>query len=461
MLDAKAAEFRLAEPRFAGLTTRQKALSLVRWLRENHLVGLRDAERRFRNLRNCLLGQALRQPDHESIPIVSSALFCCLAERLGLAAQCSAFPGHVHTIVYAPHGATLDGQPVQDCAAGPAKMYLDPFGRDDEVRLSDLQQHLSQLGWPVSAERAMEPASPVVIALRTSHNIKATASRMRELLNSADDHAALADLRRLSHGNDMTNMEAASYAAHWAKLLLTRVDTFEWERDLAHFVRRFHDFLHEDAWLVEEYLQKPHESFMPLRATLARNFEPHVTIPWEMLQKVRHADELPPPQLRRTPGTDDDVPYRVGQVFRHRRHGWTGIIVSWLPYLHVPSPTPADRSPTRGTPSEVEAFFICLYVAATRRPRPLSPPPFLPRLRARHSYGLSCADCQCVPASTLTTRQENVLETPLVAVDSIVIIRDSAVINLDKFPLAGKFFKRFDRESCAFVSNIKEQYPDD
>jgi F-box protein 21 len=48
-----------------------------------------------------------------------------------------------------------------------------------------------------------------------------------------------------------------------------------------------------------------------------------------------------------------------------------------------------------------------------------------------------------------------------VAADHIELIHDSTDIVDNMFPMAGKFFKRFDPESCTFVSNIKEQYPDD
>lgn len=48
-----------------------------------------------------------------------------------------------------------------------------------------------------------------------------------------------------------------------------------------------------------------------------------------------------------------------------------------------------------------------------------------------------------------------------VAQENIEIVTDPDLIPESLFFLAGKFFKRFDRESCTFVSNIKEFYPDD
>lgn len=49
----------------------------------------------------------------------------------------------------------------------------------------------------------------------------------------------------------------------------------------------------------------------------------------------------------------------------------------------------------------------------------------------------------------------------MVAADNIELVHDAEEIRDDMFPLAGRFFKRFDRASCTFVSNIGEQYPDD
>lgn len=43
----------------------------------------------------------------------------------------------------------------------------------------------------------------------------------------------------------------------------------------------------------------------------------------------------------------------------------------------------------------------------------------------------------------------------------MVIITDPSLIPDSLFYLAGKFFRRFDPETCTFVSNIRDCYPDD
>jgi F-box protein 21 len=39
------------------------------------------------------------------------------------------------------------------------------------------------------------------------------------------------------------------------------------------------------------------------------------------------------------------------------------------------------------------------------------------------------------------------------------VVSDSSLVTEDMFPMAGKFFKRFDANTCKFVSNIREEFP--
>lgn len=58
-------------------------------------------------------------------------------------------------------------------------------------------------------------------------------------------------------------------------------------------------------------------------------------------------------------------------------------------------------------------------------------------------------------------RSSNGQQPHVVASHNIDLITDPTLLNDKMFPLAGKFFKRFDRATCSFISNIKEQFPDD
>lgn len=45
--------------------------------------------------------------------------------------------------------------------------------------------------------------------------------------------------------------------------------------------------------------------------------------------------------------------------------------------------------------------------------------------------------------------------------DAIIPVNDKAQIPDELFELAGLYFKRFDQTTGMFVSNIREEYPDD
>lgn len=375
MLDENTAQFRATHANFEILTTRQKALALVRWLRLNNLTGIQNPERNYRNLRNCLIGQALRHEDHESIPIVSSAIFCCIAARLGMDARFCAFPSHVHALVYAEPGQTLDNLPTDMPQDPPDRMFLDPYGNDDEVPLASLKDLLVRFGWQANMDIFLAPVSSLTITMRTAQNLKATLSRILELQDNA--HPELSQLMR---GDNAINVEACLYSAMWASLMLTPSNTPDWLDRLANFLRRFAGSWPEDAWLVEQYLRPIYESLPPSR----QGFPPHANQgmgnPWEHWRLVREQDGIMPLVSRRkvprvSMNTSDviDIPFKIGHVFRHRRYGWIGAITGWSDRgarrLSHPQPGDVDISipaidglPTlqRRSSSNNHCYFTCL-----------------------------------------------------------------------------------------------------
>ncbi|KAJ1329024.1 F-box protein 21 [Microdochium nivale] len=143
---------------------RQRALSLAEFVRAHDLVGVRSPET-YHDLQNSLVSVALCERDHPALPLISHAIYCALAERVGLAAGLTNTPRHVYVTVRAPEGATLDdddedgyddGAPQKgratsnsstSASAGaqdedeldPSRtMFLDPFHHKEEVPLSQL-----------------------------------------------------------------------------------------------------------------------------------------------------------------------------------------------------------------------------------------------------------------------------------------------------------------------------------
>ncbi|GAO16572.1 hypothetical protein UVI_02019900 [Ustilaginoidea virens] len=425
ILDQTVARFKASRADLSELTTREKALALNRWVRTNNLTGLRNPDRNDRNLRNCLIGQALRHRDHDSIPLISAAIYCCLASRLGVNAQCCAFLSHSHAIVFARPGETLDGHPVGNGDEQPERMYLDPYGVDDEVPVSGLQNRLAQLGWLAGADAFLAPAPTLSLVLRTARSIEATFARILELQDRA--HTELSQLLR---GNSAMNVEASLYSALWSFLMLTPPETFEWDDRLEGFLGRFAGAWPEDAWLVEKYLRPMYDSLTPLRNGFARRVNRGLGDPWELCSFVRKQDDVAPPVFRRNSAGNQSVPFKIGQVFRHRRYGWIGVITGW-----------SDQGARRllvTNSRDLNGQFGTSDPAAQ---------PGLPVRLPNQFYFM------CFPSTGS--------EPHVVAPDNIELIHDPTDIASDMFPMAGKFFKRFDPETCTFVSNIKEQYPDD
>ncbi|KAG5945911.1 hypothetical protein E4U59_004963 [Claviceps monticola] len=411
MLDETAALFRVDCEGFEGYTTRQKALALNRWMRANRLTGMQNPQRNYRNLRNCYIGQALRHEDHESTPLISSAIFCSLASRVGINAQCCAFPSHVYAIVLARIGWTLDDV-LFEGRGQPEPMYLDPYGTDDEVPASDLQSLLAQS--QTDSEAFLAPAPPISMVRRTARNIKATFARILELQDNA--HPELSQLLR---GSAAMNIDASLYSALWASVMLTPCNTFEWHDRLANLLNRSAVGWPEDAWLVGRYLYHMYISSYhapnPNQSSQIRDPREH----WELL---RQQDNIIPPVFRREQGSQA-IPFKIGQVFRHRRYGWIGVITGWSDqsFIRHMDSAAATLQPTGQNSTAIrppnQFFFMC-FPSTGSEPHVVSP-------------------------------------------DNIELIHDPTRISDDMFPMAGKFFKRFDAETCSFISNNKEQYPDD
>lgn len=309
MLDEIAANFRASTPDFESFLTKEKALVLNRWLRAQNLTGVQNPTRDYRNLRNCLIGQALRHPDHESIPIISSAIFACVARRLGLQAGCCGFPTHVHAVV------ALPGEDVP-------RMYLDPFANDNEVLEQDLRGILRRFGWPMNAESLgiMRDAS---IVTRVAGNINETNNldygrwEIRDGVPNGHDHTQLIE----GHGYPV--MSACQYAGLWSGVLTSQPTDLEWLGDMGelldHVIRTFP----EDCWLVERYL-------IPICDTIGPTL--HGNPPLESRQAVRPirlSDQELGPVCPRTQGEASPPLFRVGDVFRHRRYEYFGVITGW------------------------------------------------------------------------------------------------------------------------------------
>jgi F-box protein 21 len=310
MLDHLAAKFRVEHPDHQGMCTRDSALALNRWLRAQNLTGMDDPQTNYRNLRNCFLGHALRDENHPSLPMISAAIYCCIAGRLGLNAHCCASPGHIHAMIFAPRGVSLDGEPIEDTqqqAAAVDRMYIDPYSTDEEVGRQSLQARIVAVGWQNSMETLLEPVSPATLVERLARNIKATFTASRAPIVAGDQEVA-----NLLQGNPAENLELAVYAAAWASLLIRQHDPQEFGEHSRQLAFWFKAHQIEDVWLIERF-------YSPLSSHLLGRPSS------ELAQYIRRIDNRPTKPQYRT----QDMKFRIGQVVFHARTEKLAVICGW------------------------------------------------------------------------------------------------------------------------------------
>lgn len=304
------------------------ALALVHWLRKNKLTGMDDPERNYRNIRNCLIGEAIQGDDHPSLPLISSAIFCCVAERLGLVASCCAVPTHVHVNVHSPPGMTLDGKPRKlEAKTDDVRMYLDPYSTDEEVTTEAMRLKIATLGFGGIYEAEVADTTTIMIIHRNSNNILATWSYLREIGLEGNNGLA-ADVKRLRFGDPDVNMKALKYAVLWCSVLTTPLTRLEWGDYLAGFLPSFAGYYSEDMWLVRKVLAQ-----MDAGHTLY-NLRPRDGLESVdgTLRILRNLDQRRQTCNRRYAAeVHGNVLYKIGQVFRHKRYGYLGIINGWDP----------------------------------------------------------------------------------------------------------------------------------
>ncbi|KAK3989675.1 hypothetical protein QBC44DRAFT_266365 [Cladorrhinum sp. PSN332] len=442
-LDEYAGRFRKEVSEFDSMSTRQKAVSIVRWLRHNNLVGLELPELSYRNLRNCFIGHTLSDDAHPALPLISSAIYVCIAERLGLVSTCLAFPSHVHAAVYAPPGEDADGKPLSNPEkASLGRVYIDPYGSDHEVTVADLRSRLSEFGWSRHTESFLNPSPVPAIIQRTAQNIKTTWTTAAALR----DHARSAEMSRLRTGLPPGfDLDAAYYASLWADLLSKQADSPHWDATLDDLLARISRETPEDAWLVKRYISPMYDRFT--RAWPARGDRTAWRNPHKAVEMIENIDARQPEVSRRyTETTRTKVLYRIGQVFRHKRYRYIGIINGWSCQNHAL----ASNSLFAVTPEDVHDLAGLHHQNGQNG-----------QINGgRHDGGRGVSRTSN-PDKVYYTCMRPGYDHLRLSQDNVEIIKDPSLVPEQLFIIAGKFFKRFDRETCTFVSNIKENYPDD
>jgi F-box protein 21 len=317
-LDQLAHHVRQQYPEFHALSTRAKASTLTSFLREQGFRGVADSS--YGALRNSFIGLALRSETHDSLPLISVAIYCALARRVGLDARPCGVLFHVYCLVYAPKDFSLDGAYKPTSSADLDHMYLDPFRSSDEVRVSDLQRTLREMGVPITQQGTfLSDSNTRDMVLRTARNVMNSVQTIRQTAAGVYGIHSTWD-------NAYPDMDNAFYATIWAMLILSP---------------------HDDAGAPHSSVATRRRQYLPY---LLEHFQTHY--PWDVsllqqyvipmfidlpegqrlisfVESMRRIDGVAKRPSRREEDHTEKVAFRVGQLFRHTRYHYEGVITGW------------------------------------------------------------------------------------------------------------------------------------
>lgn len=302
---------------------------------EHNLTGC-ASEEAYRDLQNSFLGVALQDDDHPSLPLLSVAIYCCIAKRLGIDARVCGVPHHVYAMVFPPVIETLDGQeaPASDNVGDDTgddsrePMYLDPFRSDKEVSKKDLHKMLDSWGVTRHTDsRMLKDARFSTLILRTARNILASVQQYRAR-NAATQGLTIIQARTNPRTNPFIDMENAFYAALWSNFMFSNKSnpesaTYNQRQFIPLILERFERLYPMDFNLVERYISplfsnSGDQEALDLQAALRA-----VGVADQTGKQVRRRGVFKRGQL------PANVNYFVGQVFQHKRYHYQGVIIGW------------------------------------------------------------------------------------------------------------------------------------
>lgn len=309
-------------PEFRNLSPRVQAFTLAQYLRDHDYRGVPDAS--YRALSNSFIGLVLRSPRHESLPLISCAIYCAVARRLGLDARPCGFLFHVYTLVFAPKNYDLDGRYKPTSSSILEHMYLDPFRSTSEVGLGDLQRVLRERGVsPHEHHSFLSDTSTKEMVIRTARNIMNSVQTIRQT------EAGMRGIQA-SWLSTHPDMDHAFYSTIWVMLLLGPSDesiASDPLRQNTPSVPRRRQYL---PYLLEHF-----QTHFPWDVNLLSRYiipmfynQPEGHRLLQFVQSMQQVDAMRKPVLQRSDRTTNVV-YKVGQLFQHKRYRYEGVITGW------------------------------------------------------------------------------------------------------------------------------------
>ncbi|POS84269.1 hypothetical protein EPUL_003257, partial [Erysiphe pulchra] len=307
------------------LTPREKALALIEFMRKHNFTGT-ISNWAYQRIQSYYIGFYLQDPKSPPIPLTSIAIFCAIGERINLDAHCCGIPDYLYVVVFPRPGETLDAKKLKNGELDGKPMYLDPYRFMREVPLQVLRQNLSNFVLhPSLSMRYLSDMSIASVVQRMSKTIMATVNNFR-----AHNENFLEDRQSPTRQSTFssTELEKAHYSALWADFLFanrSRQQTTGVQQ--SHLVpiilERYERNYPMDAGLIEKYILPFYKN--PQNSRSSQTYNQIV----ETLRDLRNTDQTPKMIRLRRPPANQNVRYKIGQVFRHKRYYYTGVIIGW------------------------------------------------------------------------------------------------------------------------------------
>lgn len=303
--DRIAQDIRNNVPGIDELDYTSKATTIASQLRSMNLLG--STEQEYHYLKNNFICHVLKSEHKVSLPLVSTAIFCCITQRFGLRAWPCNFPFHIHAVLESPQYPPLyETRSTQ--TFNPGVVWMDPWRHDNIIDQDTMRLQLRQYG--ITPEEVtysyLSPAFTRDMVLRTGRNI------MRSVNETRDNHADI--------GAQEIDVDAAFYSFLWSVFLVSlgdsRENTLQRRNYIPYLLDQFKSHYPEDVRLVERFV-------VPMFAG-----HPAQNQILEMIEEHRLGDSNPKPINRRDDMTQH-VKFKVGQPFRHKRFEYVGVIIGW------------------------------------------------------------------------------------------------------------------------------------
>ena len=311
-LDKIAANIRMGDPDLMLCPPRRRASMIAEHLRQRKLIGV-QSDARYHDIQNNFIGSVLQGNHHQSLPLVSVAIYCCVGSRLGVDAHPCEFPGHVYTVIKLPAEGIDKGEFSLNYEAE-QNIYMDPFRSSQEVNVRNLKAQLWAMGIHERDHVSMLGASSTSdIVHRCAMNI-ITSVRLHTRSNRRRPSSSLLC---------PINPASAYYATQWAIMLLPITSqelTFALQR--ARTLHFLWEGMEQEQFLLDIWLFEKHVLPLIEHPEQLRELRGNIDL-------VRSKDCSPKQVKSRTRETIEKVHFRIGQVFCHKRYHYQAVIIGW------------------------------------------------------------------------------------------------------------------------------------